>query len=146
MARSLNIADIEPSDGLIENARVKINRNFASILQAMADLSTVRIPDDVRSSASAIIQSEIPGIVSQVTSEVEDAFNDRIGTLSDDIGELGKSVDRLTTDMEGLFDEHYPIGCVISTSSSSDSRLQTGTWEEVPQSALDGVLFYKRTA
>ena len=104
MARSYDIADLEPSDGVLtDQIRRKINGNFRRLVQIV---STER-PAAEQAGATAFVQRVAEAVAESVLEE-------RIPQLEQEI-----------------WDSSYPVGCVIVTATTSDPRLSHGTWEQV---------------
>ena len=108
MARSMDIASFEPSDGVLnEQLRRKLNGNFRRVCEMVGTES----PSVVASGVADEVMSRVPSVVNEAIEAWVDA--------------------NLQTILDGSFDRSYPVGCVVVTTTASDPRLSRGRWQQV---------------
>ena len=101
MAKSYDIADLMTSDG--EYITDSVRRKINGNFRRVLQIMQQELPSQERQQ-----------VVTTVTAIVEGLFEQRLPEL-----------------MDQLYDDAYPVGSVIVTSTSSDPRLSHGSWEPV---------------
>lgn len=108
MARSMDIASFEPSDGVLnEQLRRKLNGNFRRVCEMVGTES----PSVVTAGVADDVMSRVPPVVNEAIEAWADA--------------------NLQTILDSSFDRSYPVGCVVVTTTASDPRLSRGRWQQV---------------
>ena len=101
MAKSYDIADLMTSDG--EYITDAVRRKINGNFRRVLQIVQQELPSQERQQ-----------IVASVTAIVDNLFEQKLPEM-----------------MDQLYDDAYPVGSVIVTSTSSDPRLSHGSWENI---------------
>lgn len=101
LAKSYDIADLMTSDG--EYITDSVRRKINGNFRRILQIMQQELPSQERQQVVASVTAIVDGLLEQRLSEM----------------------------MDQLYDDAYPVGSVIVTSTSSDSRLSHGSWEPV---------------
>ena len=101
MAKSYDIADLMTSDG--EYITDSVRRKINGNFRRVLQIMQQELPSQERQQ-----------IVTSVTAIVDNLFEQKLPEL-----------------MDQLYDDAYPVGSVIVTSTSADPRLSHGSWESI---------------